>query len=91
MLRCNKCAYQKSIPGDCHIQCQYDWANAPKEVLEKCPVNADIPDRARQWFRFPLNYDPVWGPNECPAQSEVLDQSKVAMFDPFLQLLALLR
>jgi len=36
-----------------------------------------------QWFRFPFNYDPVWGPDACPAKAETADPVMVrARHDP---------
>ncbi len=85
MLPCQGCAYRDSIPGNCHIRCRFDWQQMPESV----PQNLGS-ERAAQWFRFPFNYDPTWGPNECPARSETLDTSKVAATSPLLELLSLL-
>jgi hypothetical protein len=58
MLPCyQNCAYRRSIPGDCHSQCARDWTGL------EIPRN-DNP-RVQHWFLFPLNFDPVWGPDEC--------------------------
>lgn len=86
MLPCNGCAYRRNIPGDCHSRCVFDWLASPHER----PKNRGS-DRTQRWFMFPVNYDPVWGPDECPARSEVLDKEKVAKPNPLLDLLAMLR
>lgn len=72
MLPCRKgCAYREGIAGNAHIKCMFDWAKASKEI------KADVPTlQARhgaQWFHFPLNYDPTWGPDECPAKAAERD------------------
>lgn len=63
MLPCYSCKNRRSIPGDTHSQCIFEWQGLPTENI---PVHQGGP-RTHQWFRFPLNYDPVWGPDECPA------------------------
>src|ERR1041385_7351533 len=85
MLPCNGCAYRDNIPSNCHIKCRFDWSQLPNQT----PRNQGSPSTA-QWFMFPFNYDPTWGPDECPARSESLDQTKIAKPDPFLDLLLLL-
>ena len=61
MLPCHNCIHRRDIPGDAHVQCDAHWENGQlDELLEHCPTFA------RQWFFFPINYDPRWGPNTCP-------------------------
>ena len=88
MLPCFGCAYRNTIPGDCHIKCEFNW-NLEQAFLIRLVDNC--PERASQWFVFPFNYDPVWGLDECPARAEKRDPTKVAVYSPLVQLLSLLR
>jgi len=90
MLPCNGCAYRRSIPGNCHSQCAFDWKSLPPEAFRTVSENANN-ERVAQWFMFPFNFDPVWGPDECPARSEVSDDSKIAEVDPLVSLLMMMR
>jgi hypothetical protein len=85
MLPCNGCAYRESIPGDAHSRCVFDWSQALKDVPP------DPAPRVRQWFRFPFNYDPVWGPDTCAQRSETRDPKKIAKPNPLADILSLLR
>ncbi len=71
MLPCKDCAYRGSIAGNCHIKCMFDWAKSPEEIQASVPTLQVR--RGAQWFNFPLNYDPVWGPDECPAKADERD------------------
>ena len=85
MLPCHDCAYRRNIPGNVHIRCIYDWAHADFDI----PKNHHG-GRTNQWFHFPFNYDPVWGPDECLAKAETADPVKI-IDDPLFQLLSLLK
>lgn len=85
MLPCDGCAYRQSIPGNAHVSCVYRWE--PTELRAAIPAP---PPRVRQWFMFPFNYDPVWGPDQCPARAEKRDPAKTMPDDPMLDLLRLL-
>jgi hypothetical protein len=85
MLPCTGCAYRKSIPGNCHIGCAFDWSKKPNDV----PQNQGS-ERTSQWFRFPFNYDPTWGPDECAARSETRDEANVAPSNPLIEILSML-
>jgi hypothetical protein len=50
-----------------------------------------VKPRVAQWFRFPFNYDPMWGPDTCAARAETRDPAKVAPPNPIADLLSLLR
>lgn len=89
MLPCHGCAYQRSIPGNCHIRCVFDWTKATPEQLLDVPKNQSG-RRAAQWFAFPFNYDPVWGQDTCPARSESQDDAMVAPPNPLADLLSLM-
>jgi hypothetical protein len=72
MLPCEGCAYKRDIPGSAHIACAYRWDR--------------VPYLSRQWFIFPFNYDPLWGPDECAARAEVADPAKVVADSPILSI-----
>mgnify|MGYP001557949498 FL=1 len=83
MLPCAGCCYRESIPGDAHIRCVFLWR--PQEVFV-APTR-----RVAQWFLFPFNYDPLWGPDECPNRSDgPRDAAKVAPSNPMSDILSLL-
>ena len=88
MLPCEKCAYKTNIPGNCHIGCDFAWFKASPEVMLKIPVNHN--PKVSQWFDFPLNYDPVWGPDECPAFATQRDEAMVNKLLPLHELARLL-
>lgn len=82
MLPCNGCAYREEIAGNVHIRCVFKWE--PKDIFR--PANR----RAAQWFMFPFNYDPTWGPDACPNRAETRDSDKTMPKNPLLDLLSLL-
>ena len=88
MLPCRECSYRESIAGNCHIKCMFAWAKADKDVQGKAPTLQARP--GAQWFHFPLNYDPVWGPDECPAQSKECDPDMTRKESPWEGLASLL-
>ena len=88
MLPCKGCAYRDSIPGDAHSRCVFDW-DAPG--MSALILAAKLTPRTAQWFRFPFNYDPVWGPDACPQRNETRDPEKTAKPNPWADLLSLLR
>ena len=79
-----------TLPGDCHIQCKYDWRIAPVKIQKGYPKN-QAGGHTHQWFRFPFNFDPVWGPDTCPAFEAEYDPKMKKEFDPMEQLISLLR
>ena len=89
MLPCQNCAYVRSIPGNCHLRCVFAWNNASADIIDNIPKNQGSPKTA-QWFGFPFNYDPVWGPDKCPAFSIVADDNLVEKPNPLMDLLSLL-
>lgn len=66
-----------------------DWSQ-DMPGLAKLVASAHITPRTAQWFRFPLNYDPVWGPDDCLQRAETAEPDKIAKFNPFADLLSLL-
>lgn len=87
MLPCTGCAYRKSIPGNCHIGCSFAWS---RETIKPLLDAAHITPRTAQWFAFPCNFDPVWGPDECAQRSETADPEKIAKPNPFAEILAIM-
>ncbi len=87
MLPCHECAYRESIPGDCHSKCSFAWDKTKDPVIQagfpRCDPNV------AHWFMFPMNYDPVWGPDSCPAKAAVADPAMKA--DSSGALIALLK
>jgi len=90
MLPCKGCAYRRSIPGNCHIRCVFDWSQ-DQEMIKTFQEENQVSNHARQWFGFPFNYDPTWGADQCAARSETLDESKVEKPDPLKDLLSILQ
>jgi len=88
MLPCHGCAYRRDIPGDCHSSCSFKWDH---DALVAFVKSAGVPPRCAHWFRFPINYDPVWGPNECPNAAATVDPKNVRMITPMEELLRMLR
>ena len=89
MLPCNTCAYRAEIPGDCHSRCTFDWIGNRELTM---PYNTSSnPRHTGRWFRFPYNYDPVWGPKDCAAHALEKDPTKIAESHPLLELLSLLK
>lgn len=86
MLPCQGCAYKSQVPGSAHIRCNFDWEKTD---------GADFPEHqgsenARQWFIFPFNYDPVWGPNECSMKTTEADPEKTAESNPMADLMSIM-
>ena len=90
MLPCEiqQCAYRKSIPGDRHSQCCRRFLI--REILPILTHMTKLPPQVWQWFIFPYNYDPCWGPDECLGFSDTIDPDKVYKFDADEKLLSLL-
>lgn len=84
MLPCDGCAYRKLIPGNRHLRCVFDWIQRPEDLPP------DPPPGVRKWFRFPFNYDPVWGPDMCAARAQQQDPTHVALPNVWADLLSLL-
>jgi len=89
MLPCKTCAYRRTIPGNCHIRCVFDWSQ-DHEMIATFQKENQVSAHASQWFAFPFNYDPVWGADQCAAFSTEEDKSRVEKPDPLRDLLSLL-
>lgn len=90
MLPCRGCAYRRDIPGNAHSRCRFDWVSHDLQGMCALIVAADLTPHTAQWFRFPFNYDPVWGPETCPQRTETLDPTKEAPTTALTDLLSLL-
>lgn len=90
MLPCQGCAYRQNIPGDAHSRCVFDWMRQDPEGLV-AKFTDRLTARTQQWFRFPFNYDPTWGPDTCGQRAETIDPGKAAPPNPLGDLLSLLR
>ncbi len=90
MLPCDGCAYRESIPGDAHSRCVFDWTTHNVTGLAFLIASAHLTPRTAQWFQFPYNFDPVWGPAACPARADMKDAAKVVPANPLADLLSLL-
>lgn len=97
MLPCGGCAYRKSIPEDCHSRCTFDWTlekDKPIKLRIKAfnIISNFAPSHARQWFKFPMNFDPVWGPDKCSGFNTKLNKKNVKTeYDPLVEIMAMLR
>jgi len=85
--KCWSCAYKKSIPGDAHIRCRFDW------VGQEFPMpRGDEHGIKNGWYWFPLNYDPVWMLFPCSQWAKDIDPTKVKdNYGLFAELLSILR
>jgi len=103
MLPCNGCTYKGQRAGTRHIRCHFRWMPEPIEklrgamneeeqsrVLQLSAICSTVPTRAAQWFRFPINYDPVWGPDTCPRRSgERNDGDYIESYPPMVELMGM--
>ena len=90
MLPCVGCGYRRTIPGDEHLHCAYDWSQSPQD-LTAILAGARITSRTARWFRFPLNYDPTWGPDTCGVRADTAQPDRVKTLSPWEALAQLLR
>ena len=83
MLKCHDCTYSRTIQGNSHIKCVFDWVKTNKEMPELKNKNA------AKWFVFPYNYDPIWS-DECSSFSEEEDPKMIRNFNPIEELLSII-
>ena len=81
-LPCYGCAYRREIPGDAHSRCAFDWMKHDDVGARRILASANAHGIKRGWFTWPRNFDPIWGPNECPHVAKEADAMKVAAPDP---------
>jgi len=91
MLPCHGCGYVRPIPGDAHRRCVFDWIKYDLTEMAGLIARARLTPQTVRWFRFPFNYDPVWGPNTCPQRTDRADPTKIAPQNPWADLLSLLQ
>jgi hypothetical protein len=78
---CYECVHRLEIPGSCHSRCNNH--NAKVEGNQHGIKNG--------WFRWPLNFDPVWLIS-CDGFSDNTEDKKLKVeLDPIQELLAMLR
>ncbi len=90
MLPCSGCAYRESIPGDEHSRCAFDWLTHDLMGMAALIAAARLTPKTARWFHFPLNFDPIWGPNACPNRAANKDVAKTAPANPLADILSLL-
>ena len=68
MLPCSNCKWREPVRFSTQTACSRNWHEVDRERLREFGdrIHDSVPAHAWQWFHFPLDYDPVWGPNECP-------------------------
>ena len=84
MLPCSGCAYKRAVPGDAHLRCVFAW-----RTPESMP-KGDRHGVLNGWYLFPYNYDPVWGPNDCPGRSTVAHPNDIARSNAIDDIISLL-
>lgn len=89
-LPCYGCAYRREVPGSAHTRCVFDWMKHDDAGARKILTEANAHGIKKGWFTFPFNYDPIWGPSECPQRAEQADAAKIAAPSPLADLLSLL-
>lgn len=89
-LPCYGCAYRKDIPGDAHSRCAFDWMKHDNAGARRILAQASAYGITRGWFTFPWNFDPLWGPSECPQRTDTTDPAKIAASSPLADLLSIL-
>ena len=83
MLPCYQCAYRDEVPGSAHSRCRFAWTTEARPQGNPYGIR-------QGWFIFPWNYDPTWGPDDCPSKSETRDPGKVAVSSPLDDLISIL-
>lgn len=78
---CYKCFHRLDIPGDCHSRCNNFAAK----------VSGNAHGIRQGWFRWPLNYDPVWLESCDGFSDKPEDRLPPRKTDPLVELFALLR
>lgn len=76
------CVHRLTIPGDAHSRC-----NAGKTAR----VTGHAHGIAHGWFRWPVNFDPVWLVSCDSWTDDEAQRQPRHEYDPLAELLALLR
>jgi len=81
---CFNCAYKRTVPGDAHIACGFNFKKAEK------PIPAGDPHGIKNgWYSFPINYDPNWMREEC--QGFAVESDPGLTIEPFESLIQMMR
>lgn len=78
---CYDCVHMLALPGDAHIRCN----NHSAKVL------GDAHGIRNGWFRWPVNFDPVWLLSCDGFSTEERDRMPVQKVHPLLELAGLLK
>lgn len=79
---CYKCAHRRDLIGDCHSRCNN----------LKAHVKGAAHGIRNGWFRWPLNFDPVWLESCDGFSTDQKDRdAPTQKLDPFTELLGMLR
>lgn len=70
--RCSVCVYKRSIPGNAHIQCAYNWIRGLEKRLVNILPLGNAYGIGEGLYMFPVLYDPVWQIIKCQAFSTVI-------------------
>ena len=57
---CYQCKHRRTIPGDAHTQCAFQWNPKKQAIPEGSPRGIE-----NGWWYFPFNFDPIWMIGEC--------------------------
>jgi hypothetical protein len=78
---CYSCVHRLTIPGDAHSRCnnhEAEVAAAPQGVKSG-------------WFRWPINFDPVWLVSCSGFSDDPKDKTERRELDPMIELLGMLK
>lgn len=78
---CYKCVHRRNLPGDCHSRCNNLQAS----------VTGNAHGIKRGWFRWPMNFDPIWLESCDGFSSDPKDNKPDQKLSPLMELLGMLR
>jgi hypothetical protein len=73
--RCSICVYKRSVPGNVHIQCAFDWLKALQNARVNMIPLGNSYGIGQGFYMFPVLYDPIWQVVKCQAFDTVMDES----------------
>jgi hypothetical protein len=79
---CYKCVHRRTIPGDAHSRCN---------AMKVAKVSGHEHGIRSGWFRWPLNFDPVWLLSCDSFSCDPTKNQPEAELDPLSELLGMLR
>jgi len=75
MSDCYKCGYRRTLLGDCHSGCAFDFEG------QQVPPPKGNPHGIRNgWWLHPFSFDPVWMMGDCLGFAETADAARVREF-----------